>query len=60
MQFLTPKQYRAWKKMSRQAFHQRVQRGTIPTVMKKVKREEMLVPVDDTELVGVNLDSLTA
>lgn len=60
MQFLTPKQYRVWKKISRQDFHQKAKRGTIPTVKRKTTRDEVFVPVEDTELAGVNIDSLTA
>lgn len=59
MQFLTKAQYRAWKKMSRQNLSQRIKRGTIPTVIRKCEREEVLIPVEDIELHGVNLDSLT-
>jgi hypothetical protein len=59
MQLLTPKQYRVLKGMSRQSFHQKVKRGTLLLVKKKMIREESLVPVDDTELEGVNLDTLT-
>lgn len=60
MQYLTPKEYRKLKKMSRQDFWNRKERGTIPLVPRKVTRIEMMVPVEDTELEGVNPETWTA
>ena len=59
MQYLTPEQYRKFKKISRQNFWQKVDRGTIPTVKRDVKVNKVMVPVEDIELEGVNLDTLT-
>lgn len=59
MQYLTPQQYRKWKGLSRQNLHAKIKRKTIPTVLRRVEREVLYIPVEDTELKGVNLKSLT-
>lgn len=59
MHYLTPTEYRKWKKISRQNFWQKVKRGTIPVVEKKVTRIQYMVPIEDTELEGVNIKELT-
>ena len=58
MQYLTRKQYVNIKKMSRQAIHNKIKRGTLDLVRRTIKKEEWLIPVDDTELEGVNIESI--
>jgi predicted DNA-binding protein YlxM (UPF0122 family) len=60
MHYLTRSEYAKLKNISRQAVHNRIARGTLLTVRKKVERDEELIPVDDKELEGVNPESLTA
>lgn len=57
MHYLTRRQYASLKGISRQAVQQGIAAKKIPVVMVKIDQER--IPVEDTEVEGVNLESLT-
>ena len=56
MPYLTISEYARLKQVTRQAIEDRIKRGTLAIVERPVKK--VFIPVDDTEMGGVNVDSL--
>ena len=56
MHYLTIAEYARLKGVSRQAVQDRIRRKTLPYVVTRVDIRR--IPVEDTELAGVNLESL--
>lgn len=56
MKYLTITEYARSVGITRQAVQDRIRRGTLPTVMRSVKRK--MIPVDDTVLADVKLNAL--